>query len=55
MPGITFGSVGDIIAVAEIAWNISKALDSTRGSAKGYQDLVKELQLFNKAVLQVIR
>jgi len=53
MSGITFGSVGDIIAVGEIAWSIAKALNSSRGSAKEYQGLIKELQLFNKALLQV--
>jgi len=53
MSGITFGSVGDIVAVGEIAWNIAKALRSTRGSAQEYQKLVKELEFFNKALLQV--
>ena len=52
MSGITFGSVGDLIAVGEIAWSIAKALNSSRGSAKEYQSLVKELQLFNKVLLQ---
>lgn len=54
MAGISFGSVGDIIAVGEIAWSIAKALSSSRGSAKEYQSLAKELQLFNKALLQVV-
>ena len=53
MSGITFGSVGDIVAVGEIAWNIAQALSSTRGSAQEYQSLVKELEFFNKALLQV--
>jgi len=53
MAGITFGSVGDIISVGELAWNIAKALNRTRGSANEYQSLTKELELFNKALLQV--
>lgn len=48
MSGVTFGSVGDIIAVGQIAWNIAKALSSTRGSAKKYQSLIKDLELFKK-------
>lgn len=53
MAGITFGSVGDIIAVSEIACNIISALSKSKGSAKEYHSLVTELQLFNKALLQV--
>jgi len=53
MAAITFGLVGDIISVGEIAWSIAKALNGSRGSAKEYQNLVKELQLFNKALIQV--
>jgi hypothetical protein len=45
---ITFGSVGDIIA-----WSLAKALTDSRGSAKEYQGLMKELQTFDRALLQV--
>ena len=55
MSGITFGSVGDIIAVGQIAWALAKALTDSRGSAKEYQDLIKELQAFDQALLQVGR
>ncbi|CZR63961.1 uncharacterized protein PAC_13858 [Phialocephala subalpina] len=54
MSGITFGSVGDIIAVGQIALALAKALSDSRGSAKEYQDLVKELQAFEQALLQVL-
>ena len=50
---ITFGSVGDIIAVGQIAWSLAQALTDSRGSAKEYQGLVKELQAFDQALLQV--
>jgi hypothetical protein len=53
MPGITFGSVGDIIAVGQIARVLAQALSESRGSAKQYQGLVKELESFEKALLQV--
>lgn len=52
---ITFGSVGDIIAVGQIAFALAKALTDSRGSAKEYQDLVKELKTFDQALLQVRR
>lgn len=50
---ITFGSVGDIIAVVEVAWSLAKALSDSKGSVKGYQGLVKELETFEQALLQV--
>jgi hypothetical protein len=49
---ITFGSIGDIIAVGQIAWSIAKAVNDSRGSAQEYQCLVKELQKFDQALLQ---
>ena len=51
--GITFGSIGDLIAVGQIAWSLAQSLSSTRGSAKEYQGLVKELEIFNNSLLQV--
>ena len=51
--GITFGSVGDIIALGQIAWSLAKALSDSRGSAREYQDLAKELRTFDQALLQV--
>jgi len=51
---ITFGSVGDIIAVGQIAWSLATALTDSRRSATEYQGLVKELGGFDQALLQVI-
>lgn len=53
MSGITFGSVGDIITVGQIAWSLAKSLSDSRGSAKEYQGLIKELETFDQALLQV--
>lgn len=50
---INFGSVGDIIAVGQIAWSLAKALTDSKRSAKEYQGLIKELQTFDQALLQV--
>jgi hypothetical protein len=47
--GITFGSIGDLIAVSEIAWSLSKALKDSRGSVKEYRCLEKELGTFSEA------
>ncbi|KAH7183254.1 uncharacterized protein B0J16DRAFT_416356, partial [Fusarium flagelliforme] len=41
--GLTFGSVGDFIAITVLIRDIIEALDDARGSAKEYQDLVREL------------
>ena len=55
MSGITFGSVGDIIAVWQIARQLTQAVSDSRGSAKEYRDLMKELQMFDQVLLQVNR
>ena len=52
---ITFGSVGDIIAVAELAFKIVKALSESRGASKEYQDLMLELDLFRRALQEADR
>jgi hypothetical protein len=49
---INFGNVGDIIAVGKLAWGLAKALIGRR-SPKEYQGLMKELQAFDNALLQV--
>ncbi|KAE8447549.1 hypothetical protein EG329_010679 [Mollisiaceae sp. DMI_Dod_QoI] len=51
---ITFGSVGDTIAVGQIAWSLAQALTDSKGSAKEYQSLVKELRAFERALLQIV-
>ncbi|KAH8820125.1 hypothetical protein F5884DRAFT_744486 [Xylogone sp. PMI_703] len=43
----------DIIALVQIAWTLTKALVDSRGSAKEYQSLMKELQAFHRALLEV--
>lgn len=50
---ITFGSIGDLLAVGQIAFSLAKALSENRGSAKDYQDLVTQLKLFDKILFQV--
>lgn len=55
MSGITFGSVGDIITIGQIALQLAQALSDWRGSAKEYRSLIKELQTFDQALLQVRR
>lgn len=52
--GISFGSIGDLIAVGQIAWSLAQAVSSTRGSAKEFQGLVSELNTFNNVLLQVV-
>ena len=49
---INFGNIGDIIAIGEVALELAKALTG-RGSRKEYQGLVKELEAFDNALLQV--
>jgi hypothetical protein len=51
--GITFGSIGDIISVGQIAISLIKALSDTRESAPEYQALTKELRSFDGALQQV--
>ena len=51
---ITFGSLGDILAVCQIAWSLGKALSGSRGSAKEYQDLKKDLDCFAQVLMQVL-
>ncbi len=49
---ITSGNVGDIIPTGKVAWELARALTG-RGSAKEYQGLVKELEAFDKTLLEV--
>ena len=43
----TFGSVGDFIAICQLAASLAKALgDGYGGSSTEYQDLRKELDIF---------
>ncbi|PVH74770.1 hypothetical protein DL98DRAFT_519012 [Cadophora sp. DSE1049] len=51
---ITFGSIGDLIAVSQIAWSLGKALKDSRGSVKEYKQLGKELEDFSNVFQQVV-
>lgn len=50
---ITFGSVGDIIAVCLIVKDLVDALDNLRGSAAEYQEIIRELGNLEHALRQV--
>jgi hypothetical protein len=50
---ITFGSVGDIIAVSLIIKDLVKALDDSRGSANEYQEMIRELWMLDRVLLEV--
>ncbi|KAK2040333.1 hypothetical protein LZ31DRAFT_504516 [Colletotrichum somersetense] len=50
---LTFGAVGDFIAVIEIVRNIIVALDDCRGSAKEYRVVVQSLEILEKTLQSV--
>lgn len=51
---LTFGSLGDIIAVCQLAIKLGRAIgESQYGSAKEYQGLRNELDMFVKVLMQV--
>lgn len=41
--GLTFGAIGDFIAITVLIKDVIEALDDARGSAKEYRELVREL------------
>jgi hypothetical protein len=55
--GLTFGSLGDIIAICQLSVQLGRALGlgckAAGGSAKDYQDLRQDLDLFVQILLQV--
>ena len=51
IPGI--GSVGDIIAVAEVALKVAKALKDNRGSACEYRDIIRGLSGIEKSLIEL--
>lgn len=53
MSPVTFGSVGDIIAVCQLAKSIYDALNSSRGSSIEYQGLSAVLRSVERALLEV--
>jgi hypothetical protein len=51
---MSFGfSVGDFLAVAQLAYALGKALSDSKGAAKEYNDLISELNVVHKVLLQV--
>jgi hypothetical protein len=50
---ITFGSVGDIISVCIIVKDLVTALDDTRGSTTEYREVIRELWILDRALLEV--
>ncbi|KAK8112668.1 hypothetical protein PG984_013194 [Apiospora sp. TS-2023a] len=51
---LTFGSVGDLIAICQIAIQLRQALGTASGSAKEYQDLREDVDNFTQILGQVI-
>lgn len=51
--GLSFGSVGDIIAICQLIAELSKALNDATGSAAQYQEICKELNGFVSLLMQV--
>jgi hypothetical protein len=43
---ITVGSIGDIIAIAQVVGKLYKALRSSQGSVAEFQDIILELSIF---------
>jgi hypothetical protein len=50
---VTFGSVGDIIAVCILLKDCVDALSETKGAAASYQAVIRELFILEKALLEV--
>lgn len=51
---LTFGSLGDIIAVCQIAIQLGRAIASSQyGSSSEFQGLKKDLDVFVKVLMQV--
>ena len=50
---IGVGSVGDIVSICLLAKDLVEALNSSRGAAAEYQEIVRELWGLERALLQV--
>lgn len=50
---LTFGAVGDFIAVLELIQKVVIALDDSRGSTKEYRDVVQSLQILERTITHV--
>jgi hypothetical protein len=51
---VTFGSMGDILAICQILAGLAKALNGSQDSAKHYQALVTRLEVYNNTMLQAV-
>ena len=51
---VTFGSIGDIIAVCQLAVQLGRALSDAAGSAIRYQELRADLNTFANILMQVV-
>ncbi|RYO92152.1 hypothetical protein DL762_001810 [Monosporascus cannonballus] len=51
---LTFGSVGDILAICQVVIQLSRALGSTAGSVRQYQELRDDLDGFVRVLMHVI-
>ncbi|KAM0544529.1 hypothetical protein ACHAPJ_011746 [Fusarium lateritium] len=51
--GLSFGSVGDIIALCFLIKDFVKALDDSRGSSKEYRDLIRSLENLTQLLQKV--
>jgi uncharacterized MnhB-related membrane protein len=50
---LTFGSVGDIITVCQLAAQLTRALRDSCGSIKEYRELQRDLEMLLKVLMQV--
>jgi hypothetical protein len=51
---MSFGfSVGDFVAGAQLAYTLCQALSDSKGSAQEYQELITQLDVVHKVLLQV--
>ncbi|KAB5576011.1 hypothetical protein GE09DRAFT_1265508 [Coniochaeta sp. 2T2.1] len=50
----SFGSLGDIITISKLVYQLARALDDSRGSVKAYRDLRQDLNIFGQILVQVI-
>jgi hypothetical protein len=50
---LSFGAVGDFIAVCNLIKTIISALDDARGSARDYANLIQDLNILSQTLLEV--
>lgn len=50
---ITFGSVGDIISVSLLVKDVLVSLNDSKGSSAEYQEIVRELYILDRALLEI--